>query len=259
MDRYDYLNATARSVAFLSRLPVPPGFLDDDDGRLAGACRAFPLAGLVIGALPAAAFAVLIAIGAPALVGGFLVTALFVVVTGGLHEDGLADTADGFGAKGDRDHRLAVMRDSRTGVFGALALILAVGLRASALAALSAGGALAGAFAVLAVAAASRAAMGFHWQALEPARPDGLAVAAGRPEPSAARQAALIGGVLMAVLAGFGFGLLAMLLALAAMALSTMAMNRIVERHFGGNTGDTIGATQQICETAGLAALAVAL
>ena len=123
---------------FLTRLPLPlNGTLTPElFGRSMGW---FPLIGAGIGLGAGLAFGVLCGFGVPSLVGGALVVALMVVTTGGLHEDGLADSADGLGARGDRDQRLEVMRDSRSGAFGVLALVFSVGLRAAALAALPGG------------------------------------------------------------------------------------------------------------------------
>ena len=70
---------------------------------------------------------------APALTAGWALAAL-VLLTGGFHEDGLADTADGFGGGRTRERKLEIMRDSRIGSYGALALVLSVGIRAAALA-----------------------------------------------------------------------------------------------------------------------------
>ena len=133
----DFIDDTARSVAFLSRVPVPQRHFTGHDGRLSRAVRAFPLAGVLI-ALPAAALAaVLSAIHAPPALLAFAALALQVLVTGALHEDGLSDSADGIGGGRDRDSALAIMKDSRVGSYGAVALILSFGLRASAIAALA--------------------------------------------------------------------------------------------------------------------------
>jgi cobalamin 5'-phosphate synthase/cobalamin synthase len=166
----------ARAVAFLSRLPVPSRFFDGDDGRLSRTVRAFPLAGIVL-SLPAALLLSLLAwIEAPPLLAAGLAVALQAGVTGALHEDGLADTADGLGAGADRQRALDIMKDSRIGVFGVVALLMALLLRVAALAALIPVLSPAGLFlVVLAAAAASRAAMVWHWKSLPPARPDGVA------------------------------------------------------------------------------------
>jgi adenosylcobinamide-GDP ribazoletransferase len=250
----------ARSVAFLSRIPVPDRYFRGYDGGLGRAVRAFPLAGILI-TLPAAVIAVLLsALHASSLFNAFLIVAVQSMVTGALHEDGLGDTADGFGGGRDRESALEIMKDSRIGTYGAVALILSFGLRVSALAAflplLTTGGGIA----LLATAALSRAAMVWHWSRLPPARRGGVAASAGIPEPGAT-SVALGSGVLLALVLFFlaGIPTVAVLLSFAAFGLAVPGFTRIASRKLGGHTGDTIGATQQLTEVAVLGALALAI
>lgn len=260
VDPRQVLNETARAVAFLSRMPVPDRFFVGDDGHLARNVRAFPLAGLVIALPGAAALALFAAYAAPPLVAAFVVLSIQALVTGVLHEDGLADTADGLGAGRDRERALAIMKDSRTGVFGAVALILSFGLRASALATLVAGTTpLAAAAAYVGIAAASRAAMAWHWQALPAAKTDGVAAGAGTPEASATFWAIALGVAIPAACLTPALGGFDALVTLAAIAFATMTFTRHAQNRLGGHTGDTIGAAQQCAETIGLAALALCL
>ncbi|PST21865.1 adenosylcobinamide-GDP ribazoletransferase [Mesorhizobium plurifarium] len=251
----------ARSVAFLSRIPLPDRYFRGYDGGLGRAVRAFPLAGILI-TLPAAAIAALLgAFHASSLFTAFLVVAAQAMVTGALHEDGLGDTADGFGGGRDREGALEIMKDSRIGTYGAVALILSFGLRASALAAflplLTPAG---GGIAVLATAALSRAAMVWHWSRLPPARRSGVAASAGVPE-ARATSVALGSGVLLALVLFFlaGAPTVAVLLSFGAFGLIVPGFTRLAERKLGGHTGDTIGATQQLTEIAVLGALALAI
>ncbi len=103
------------------------------------------------------------------------------VGTGALHEDGLADVADGLGATHDREKALTIMKDSRIGTFGGgIALVLSFGIRTAALAALVPAVSPSGlGLIMLSVAAVSRTAMVWHWQSLPPARRDGVAASAG--------------------------------------------------------------------------------
>ena len=198
----ELLGETARAVAFLSRLPVPLRFFSGASSPLSEAVRSFPLAGLVI-ALPAAVLlALLSAANAPYFVAGGLVVALQIAVTGALHEDGLADTLDGLGAGRDPERALAIMKDSRIGTFGTIGLVLSIGLRAAGIGVLAAVlSPLAAMFAFLGIAAASRAAMVWHWQALPSARPDGVAGKAGQPEETPASWAIALGvGILVVCL-----------------------------------------------------------
>jgi len=191
----------------------------------------------------------------------FLIVAMQALVTGALHEDGLGDTADGLGGGRDREAALTIMKDSRIGTYAAVALILSFGLRVSALAAfLPLLSPLGGASALLGTAALSRMAMVWHWSRLLPARRDGVAAAAGIPEPRATSQA-LGSGAILALLLFYAAGIppIAAPLAFAAFAVTVLGFGRIVSRKLGGHTGDTIGATQQLTEIAVLGALALAV
>ena len=125
------------ALAFLTRLPLPE---PDRPPDLARATRAMPLAGAVIGLGGAAVYGLTGALGLTPAIAGLLAVATTILLTGALHEDGLADSADGLFAGAEPARRLEIMRDSRTGAYGALALILSVGLRATALAAIAAPG-----------------------------------------------------------------------------------------------------------------------
>lgn len=254
------LGELAGCVRFFSRLAVPPLGPGDDPSAMpdfARAARALPAAGAVI-ALPAAlAGAVLDGLGAPGLLAAFLVLGVLVLVTGGLHEDGLGDLADGFGGGATREAKLAIMKDSRIGAYGALALILVVGLKAAAIAALAdARSALFLAAALLIAAMASRLAMVFLWFALPNVRPGGLAATAGRPaRQSVTAAAATVVVALVLVLPVLGPA--AAMAAAAATVIATGLTGVLAERQIGGQTGDVLGAAQQIAEAAILTALAL--
>jgi adenosylcobinamide-GDP ribazoletransferase len=260
-DIRDFIDDVARSVAFLSRIHMPQRHFVNFDGRLSRAVRAFPVAGLLI-VLPAAAIvSIFSAIQAAPLFTAFVAVAIQALITGALHEDGLSDTADGLGGGRSKESALIIMKDSRIGSYGAVALILSFGLRVSALAAViplvspSGAGLL-----VLAAAALSRTAMVWHWSKLPPARKDGVAASAGEPDAAAVTVALFLGVVLAALLLLVsGVSLLAAVLSIAAFAATVPAFSQIVAGKIGGHTGDTIGATQQLCEIAVLAALALAI
>lgn len=260
MDIRDYIDDVARSVAFLSRIRVPQRHFIGHDGRLSATVRAFPVAGVLI-VLPAAVLLGLLRmLDAAPLFCAFLVLAAQTLLTGALHEDGLSDAADGLGGGRDRESALAIMKDSRVGSYGVVALVLSFGLRGAALAAMMpALSPVQAALALMAVAATSRAAMVWHWNALPAARRDGVAVAAGEPE-TASVQIALVSGAVLALLFLLPG---ASLLAIASMALAVcaavFAFTDVVRDKIGGHTGDTIGASQQMAEIAALGALALAL
>jgi adenosylcobinamide-GDP ribazoletransferase len=229
------------ALGFLTRLPVGVG-VGAIGGDLASAARAFPLAGLLVGVLSALAYALAVKLGLTALLAGALAVAAGIAVTGALHEDGLADFADGLGARGGPAAKLAAMRDSHLGVFGALALMLGLLLRVVALAALTEPGAVA--CGLIAAHAGSRALLPWIMQRETPARPDGLAVAAGRPGNGAVIAAMVLGFVIMLLAVGFWPAVLAALLAAVASWLAAL----LARRQVGGVTGDVLGAIQQVAE-----------
>lgn len=235
------------AVSFLTRLPVPfcPPYVE---GGLARAMRLFPLAGALVGGLSGAVFLAAHAV-LPPLVAALLALLVTIGLTGALHEDGLADTADGLGARGGREKRLEVMRDSRSGAYGVLALLFSVGLRGAALAAAPSG--LAGLGAMVAAAAFSRACVPAMMQVLPPARADGLGAGAGSPHAGIAASALVLGGVLAAV----GCGMEAAPAALLSLAVAA-GLVWLARRVFGGYTGDILGACQQLAEIAFLLTLA---
>lgn len=227
---------------------------------MSGLVRAFALSGLLL-SLPAALLAaLLVAWDAPPLLSAFLVLGLQTLVTGALHEDGLADCADGLGGGRDRERALIIMKDSRIGAYGVIALVLGFGLRASSLSALAdVETPLSVALAFLLAQVVSRAAMVWHWQALPSARPGGVADSAGLPEKGAVLvcigSALLI--ALLFVLAALP--LLPVLVAVLLAGLIALGFTRFVRGKIGGHTGDTIGGTQQLSEMAALIALALML
>jgi adenosylcobinamide-GDP ribazoletransferase len=256
----DFVTDVARATGFLSRLPVNGRYFVGYDGAMGQVVRAFPVSGALI-ALPAAAtFAVMLAFHADGLLSALLALAVLTMVTGALHEDGLCDTADGLGGGRDRLRALEIMRDSRIGSFGGVALILSFGIRASALAAIAhALSPTQAGFALIAIAALSRAAMVWHWWQLPPARKDGVAATSGAPDLAALQVALASAAVIVVIAIGWSSGLSATLGALLGASLATVLFTRYIKRRLDGHTGDTIGASQQISEMAALSALAVLL
>ncbi len=230
------------AAAFLTVVPIP---LSEEDARqpVGAAVRAFPLVGVVIGGAGGAVYALVDFIGLAASLAAFLSVATMVCLTGGLHEDGLADTADGLGGR-DLAQRLAIMRDSRIGAFGVLALVLAVGLRVDALSYVGWSGE---AFRLLiAAAAGSRACLPAVMYLLDPARAHGLGHDAGRPDHRRVVDAGAIGATVIVLV----IGPIAAVAAIAAAVFAASAVALLARRRFGGFTGDTLGAVQQISELA---------
>ncbi|RVV99805.1 adenosylcobinamide-GDP ribazoletransferase [Mesobaculum littorinae] len=233
----------AEALALLTRLPAPHIVTP----RGARAAWAWPVAGGVVGLFAAIPATLGMSVG-PAFAAG-MALAVGTTITGGLHEDGLADTADGLWGGHDKARRLEIMRDSRIGSYGVLALILSIGLRWAALATLCVAGG-AGA-ALVAAAMLSRAAMGALAAALQHARADGLSVATGRPDRPTAALGAGIAVVMTLILCGWAAILLVLVVAAVTWACGAIARSKI-----GGQTGDILGATQQMTELAVLATLA---
>lgn len=251
---------TARAVAFLSRIPMPQSLFKAYDGRLGRLVRAFPFAGIVIGFVPALALLLLLGLHADPLMAALIALSIQVLATGALHEDGLADTADGIGGGKSREHSLVIMKDSRIGTYGAIALILSFAIRAAALAAIARHATpLTSALAIPAVAALSRGAIAWHWQRLPPAKADGVAASTGQPDETAMQIALASAGLVAALLIWPAFGLRPLVASLLAPGIAGLAFTAFIRRKLAGHTGDTLGAMQQICEIASLCALATAL
>ncbi len=233
------------AVLFLTRIPVrldpPPQAAD-----LAAAGDCFPLVGAVIGAGVGGLFWGLTVLGLPPLAAAGLALTAQLALTGALHEDGLADMADGFGGGLTRDRKLDIMRDSRLGTYGGAALVLALLIRAGLIAALPP----AAAPALLAIAQGSSrfllSALRLGLPAARRAEDGGgltAAVAATDPRPVSLR-AAVPTLLLPLLLAGWG----AMLTVALGLGLVWGAMHRLCRRQIQGFTGDTLGASQQIAE-----------
>jgi adenosylcobinamide-GDP ribazoletransferase len=230
------------SVLFSTRLPF--GHAAAIGGTdVARASWALPLAGLLVGLVGAAAYWLAHAAGLPSLSAAALALAATLLTTGCLHEDGLADVADGFGGGATREHKLAIMRDSRIGTYGTCALILSLLLRASAVASLVEPVAVAAA--LIAAHASARAAMPMLMWLVPQARTDGLSADAGRP-PSASVIGA---GLLAAIALGVGLDHRAAIIALLLLAATVVFMAWLCRRLIGGQTGDVLGALEQVSET----------
>ncbi|TAG28308.1 MAG: adenosylcobinamide-GDP ribazoletransferase [Rhodobacterales bacterium] len=233
--------------ALLTRLPVP-----DHAPRGAASAWAWPVVGAVLGAIAAGFASAALWLGLTPGVVAAGVLALGALMTGGLHEDGLSDTADGLFGGWTRERRLEIMKDSRVGSYGVLALVLVTLARWSALATVLAAGGHWGA--LIAVGAVSRAPMGVVMAALPNARATGLSHATGRPS----LQVALT-GVSLAVALALLAASWAALPMLAGAALVVALLARSAQKRIGGQTGDILGASQQLAEAACFAVLAARL
>ena len=227
-----------RAFTFLTRLPLGAG-TEAEAMPLAEASWAFPLVGSVVGLLGGIGYWLAAWCGLPATASALIAVGVTLLATGALHEDGLADTADGFGGGATREEKLAIMRDSRIGAFGVLALLLSLELRVAALAAIAEAGHVMAA--LIAAHAVSRGLLPLALRGLEPARADGLGATAGRPEAVLAWSAAGLG----AIVAIFALDFLPGIAALIVAALAAALMAAVARRQIGGYTGDALGAIEQ--------------
>jgi adenosylcobinamide-GDP ribazoletransferase len=211
-------------------------------GDVARASWALPLAGAAVGAAGAAAFWLASEFRLPPAIAAALALAATLLLSGCLHEDGLGDTADGFGGGSDRARKLEIMRDSRLGTYGACALAMSLLLRWAALAAFA--GPAQAALALVAAHVAARAALPAFMRFVPPARADGLSVEAGRPPLTAVVVAGLIGALTLALALGFPAAAIGVALATSAGFL----MAGLCLRQIGGQTGDVLGALEQVVE-----------
>lgn len=238
----DHLPLLARDVlagfGLLTRIPVPFAA-----PRPAGAW-AWPVVGLVVSGMALSLGYAATATGLAAGPVAVLVLAVQAALTGALHEDGLADCADGFFGGRDRARRLEIMKDSHIGSFGALALMLGVLARWSALVVLIGAGHWALA---LAAGALSRAPMAVLMAALPNARGSGLSASVGAPPLWAAAVASGLAMVMALVLAGW----VGLWMALAVVAV-TFGLALVARAKIGGQTGDVLGTGQQLAEIAAL-------
>ena len=252
------LSDLAACLRFYSRLPVPalPGEPDPHavpDFRTIP--RMLPVAGLILAVPPALVLLAGWWIDLGPFVAATLAVATAVMLTGALHEDGLADVADGFGGGATAERSLAIMKDSRIGAYGGVALMLSLALRIGALATLLDRTGTAAATGLALAAILSRVASLAPMVLLPPARPSGLSAAVGRPSRAATGTA--IGLGLGLALLGLPFGLpFAGVGAMVVLApLAALALTGVARRKIGGQTGDVIGACQQVAEIGALLAL----
>ena len=234
------------ALHLLTRLPVPFSSCP----RGASAAWAYPMAGLVVGALAAATGLVAHAMGLPAPLCGLFALASIILSTGALHEDGLADTADGLWGGWTPERRLEIMKDSRIGAYGVIALFLGLSARWAALWMLFSADPSVAAASLLVAATASRAMLPPVMAVVPNARQDGLSAQVGDVPLTAALVAVIIALIIAVIFSGWG-GLMALIWASSgAFGVAWLAMKKI-----GGQTGDILGATQQVAEIAILMSL----
>jgi adenosylcobinamide-GDP ribazoletransferase len=228
-------------LAFLTRLPFARA-TPISGSAVARSAWAFPVAGLLVGLIGALIYALVHRMGLPPWPAAALALAATMLTTGCLHEDGLADTADGFGGGKTREQKLDIMRDSRIGTYGVCALAISIMLRASALASLADPTLVL--LALLAAHAGARATMIAFMLVVPPARSDGLSFDAGHPPRESVIVAGVLGILILVFCLGPGLGIVALALLCAVCAVTVwLSLAQI-----GGQTGDVLGAVEQVSE-----------
>ena len=212
----------------------------------------FPVVGALIGAAVGLLCLGLRAIGVPDLAAAALALGASAMLTGALHEDGLADVADGFGGGRTLESKLEIMRDSRLGTYGAMILLVSFAAKLSALAAIPDGYVVPG---LIAAHALGRGVLPAMSLSLPYARKDGLARNAGQPDAATAAIAAGLALLIALLSLSWSNALFAAVLA----GVSGLGIAWLALRQIGGQTGDVLGGAEQVAETAILVLLAARL
>jgi len=229
------------AISLCTRLPVGPSTAVGE-GDVARASWAFPVAGLMVGLAGAAVYWLASRVNLTVLPASALAIATTTLLTGAIHEDGLADTADGFGGGRTRQQKLEIMRDSQIGTYGACALMISLMLRWSALADIADPRFVA--IALITAHVAARASLPAFMAFVPPARTDGLSSGVGQPP----LQSAAIALVLGAIGLFLGFGLGSAMFALSMLVVIGLLLAAFAQRQVGGQTGDVLGALEQASE-----------
>ncbi|WP_378950210.1 adenosylcobinamide-GDP ribazoletransferase [Mesorhizobium sp. ANAO-SY3R2] len=226
-------------LVFFTRLPLP--HFEVRDRTLADAIWTAPLIGLLVALIAWLAYAIASLLGLSPGLAAAIAMAAAMLATGCLHEDGLSDTADGFGGGRTREKKLEIMRDSRIGTYGACVLVVSILARWSAIAELgNPAHVLVG---VVVAHVASRALIPTFMQMLPQARVDGLAAGVGMVSDSVVLSALGIGALALLLL-----GLKGAVAAALCLGLLFFAFRKLCLAQIGGQSGDTIGALQQLAE-----------
>ena len=233
------MNSLLAAMRFLTIAPIP-GAWGTAEEDLARSVPWFPIVGLLLGALAAAA-AWGLSLTVPPMVTATVLIVLLLGFPGCLHMDGLADTADGFLSSRSRERILEIMKDSHTGAMGVIAIVCTLLLKFASLASLPAAALWP---AVLLMPLAGRCSMVVHMALLPYARPDGLGAIFYRRQPRATAiwAAGVLAAAAWAVLGWHG------LIAWAACIVVTLALSAYAYRKIGGATGDTCGAVCELVE-----------
>jgi len=239
----------ALAVGLLTRIPLPARVYPAPGARPAAyAAWAYPLIGLLVGGIMAGVGSLALWSGMPPMGAALLALFAAMIVTGAMHEDGLADCADGFWGGWTVSRRLEIMKDSQIGTYGVLALGYTLIFRWLLLSVFMESDGWTGILITCAVL--SRAGMTLVMYHLPQARADGLSRMTGSPPGGA-----MVLLVLLSALLAVSFIGLPGIYALGAAGVFALLAARIATAKIGGQTGDVLGATQQVVELGLLTAL----
>lgn len=238
--RQNWRNDIVTATRFLTRIPI--GRSDEAHSGLATATRAFPLVGAIVGIIGGIVFGAANFAGLPPFLAALMALGATILITGALHEDGLADAADGLGGGSTPAARLRIMRDSQIGAFGGLALIMSVLARVGALTTLADPWLVAAT--LIAAGSLSRGILPWIMFSIELTSETGIAAAVGKPSIASAAIAAVAGGILSVLCLGPIQGIIVLALAMIVAWLG----GRLARRFLGGYNGDLLGAVQQSVE-----------
>ncbi len=241
----DFLGPFMRSLGFLTRLPIKSHwFLPEKP--ISTDAHYFPIAGLLIGLLSGCCLALARLIGFDIWVSAIFCVSFTIILTGALHEDGLADVADAFFVSKSPENRLTIMKDSRIGTYGTLALIFSVFSRIAFIASIEINHGLYHTIIALIVSeAVSRGGMVWFWTRLPLARKNGTAAAAGEPAADIARKSLIISAIILLVGGIISNSVISMIISIAVLFLFIYLFSLECQKRIGGYTGDTLGAVEQ--------------
>jgi adenosylcobinamide-GDP ribazoletransferase len=242
------------AFALLTRFRIPT-FQIRSSATYASAFWAFPIVGAVVGVMAATVFWLCMTVGLSIVVSAILTVTAMILMCGGLHEDGFSDFWDGIGGGRTRERKLAIMRDSRQGAYGALAVALMLALQIVLLTDIYIRGGISACLTVLVASeAAARGAIAIPCLVIKPARGDGL----GTVMQSAGKSTLWIGlmiGAAIALVLMLQIGIVLIIGALAGAGV----IAALAARHLGGFTGDVLGATVVMARLSGLCFAAAVL
>jgi adenosylcobinamide-GDP ribazoletransferase len=227
------------------RLPLPRVMAP------AEAVWAYPIVGAAVGVIGGTIYWITHSLSCPPALAALCALVAMIIATGAMHEDGLADFADGL-AGDTKERSLSIMRDHQIGTYGVIALALSLAMRATTVALIAEPRAVMAA--LIAADAASRLSAVLIMAALPPARRDGLSASVGSPPAGLAAIALGLTFMIAWLLLPFGIALLLILSAI----VSAIFIRRVALLRLGGQTGDVLGAGSQICECVALMVLVIA-